>query len=87
MPPLFFLDKDTILKYIYYMEDNKLTWKSQMFLGGYYFAVIFLTACILHDILIAEVTGFTFGFAFAIFYFIARLRDAHQLVEDLKSDN
>jgi len=70
------------------MEDDQLTWKSHIFIGGYYFAVIFLTACIMYDILVTEdITGFTFGFIFALFYFIARLRDARQLVEDLKSNN
>ena len=64
------------------MEDNKLTNKALMFIGGYYFAIIFLTACALHDIVLSQINGFTFGYVFALFYFIFRLKAVRQLIEE-----
>jgi hypothetical protein len=69
------------------MEDNKLTKRALMFVGGYYFLIIFCAACLFHDIFITEVTGFTFGFAFAMFYFIFRLKAVRQLLEDNEHPN
>jgi hypothetical protein len=64
------------------MENNKLTKRATAFLSGYYFILIFLTACIFYDIVVTEVTGFTFGYIFAIFYFAYRLKAVRQLLED-----
>jgi hypothetical protein len=49
-------------------------------MSGYYFALIFLVACILYDITLDTVTGFTFGYVFALFYFLYRTKEAHRLL-------
>ena len=64
------------------MDDNNLTKKSLMFIGGYYFAIIFLTSCALYDIVLSQINGFTFGYVFALFYFIFRLKSVRQLIEE-----
>jgi len=49
----------------------------------YYFWIIFLVACIFYDIFQETVTGFTFGYVFALFYMIGRTRSVLRLMEDL----
>jgi hypothetical protein len=50
---------------------------------GYRFAIIFLIACILHDLFYEVVTGFTFGYVAAVFYYIMRYNELrHFYVED-----
>ena len=61
--------------------------KKDIFIGGYYFAIIFLVACVLHDVFNDTVTGFTFGFFFAIFYFINRARTVYRLMEDFDDED
>ena len=56
---------------------RNLTTKQLIGMGFYYFWVIFLVACILFD-----VSGFTFGYVFALFYFIARTREVSKLMEN-----
>ena len=52
-------------------------------LHGYRFAIIFLVACIFHDLFYESVTGFTFGYVMALFYYIMRYKDLqHFYVED-----
>jgi len=49
----------------------------------YYFSLIFLAACALHDFIITgNVTGFSFGYVAAFVYFIFRTQEAIQLLED-----
>jgi hypothetical protein len=59
-----------------------LTTKQLIGMSFYYFSIIFLVACILFDVLQDTVTGFTFGYLFALFYFIARTREVSKLMED-----
>ena len=59
-----------------------LTTKQLIGMSFYYFSIIFLVACILFDVLQDTVTGFTFGYLFALFYFIARTREVSRLMED-----
>tara|TARA_Y100001973_G_C5182884_1_gene325973 strand:+ start:967 stop:1152 length:186 start_codon:yes stop_codon:yes gene_type:complete len=54
-----------------------------MYMSFYYFSIIFLVACILFDVVSNSVTGFTFGYIFALFYMIARTRSVLRLMEDL----
>jgi len=54
-----------------------------MGMSFYYFAIIFLVACIFYDLFQESVTGFTFGYVFALFYMIARTRSVLRLMEDL----
>ncbi len=49
-------------------------------MSGYYFAIIFLIACILYDITLDTITGFTFGYVFALFYFLYRAKEAQRLM-------
>ncbi len=58
-----------------------------IFMGGYYFAIIFLVSCVLYDVFNDTVSGFTFGFFFAIFYFINRAREVYQLMEDFEDED
>ena len=53
--------------------------KRDIFMVGYYFAIIFLVACVLYDVISSSITGFTFGYAFAIFYFIQRAKTVYHL--------
>jgi len=56
---------------------RNLITKQLIYMGFYYFFIIFWLACILFDAVgPGEVSGFTLGYAFALFYFIARARDA-----------
>jgi hypothetical protein len=57
--------------------------KQLAYVSFYYFFIIFWTACILYDIIGNTITGFTFGYVFALFYFIFRTRKVLQLLEDL----
>jgi hypothetical protein len=59
-----------------------LTTKQLIGMSFYYFSIIFLVACILFDVLQDTVTGFTFGYLFALFYFIARTREVSRSMED-----
>ena len=59
-----------------------LTTKQLIGMSFYYLSVIFLVACILFDVVQETVTGFTFGYVFALFYFIARTREVSRLMED-----
>lgn len=59
------------------------TTKQLMYMSFYYFSIIFLVACILYDLIGESVTGFTFGYIFALFYMIARTRSVLRLMEDL----
>ncbi len=58
------------------------TTKQLMYMSFYYFSIIFLIACILHDLYYDVVTGFTFGYFFALFYMVARTRAVLQLMEN-----
>jgi len=60
-----------------------LTTKQLIYMSFYYFWIIFLVACIFYDIFQETVTGFTFGYVFALFYMIARTRSVLRLMEDL----
>ena len=57
--------------------------KKLMYMSFYYFSIIFLVSCILYDLISSTVTGFTFGYFFALFYMIARTRAVLRLLEDL----
>ena len=59
------------------------TKKQLMYMSFYYFSIIFLVACILFDVVSTSVTGFTFGYIFALFYMIVRTRSVLRLMEDL----
>ena len=61
---------------------RNLTKKQLMGMSFYYFWVIFLVACILFDVIRHDVSGFTFGYVFALFYFIARTREVSKLMEN-----
>ena len=58
------------------------TTKQLTYMSFYYFWIIFLVACIFYDLLYDTVTGFTFGYFFALFYMIARTRAVLRLMED-----
>ena len=66
---------------------RNFTTKQLMGMSFYYFSIIFLVTCILFDVTQDTVTGFTFGYVFALFYFIARSREVLRLMEDEDSDN
>ncbi len=59
------------------------TTKQLIYVSFYYFWIIFLIACIFYDLFHEAVTGFTFGYVFALFYMIARTRAVLRLMEDL----
>ena len=59
------------------------TTKQLIYMSFYYFSIIFLVACILFDMVSNSITGFTFGYVFALFYMIARTRSVLRLMEDL----
>jgi len=58
--------------------------KRDMFIGGYYLVILFLVSCVLYDLTQATVTGFTFGYVFALFYFIYRARVVAQFLRYLE---
>ena len=56
-------------------------------LHGYKFAIIFLVACVFYDLYNDAVTGFTFGYLAALFYYISRYNDLrHFYVEDSEQE-
>jgi hypothetical protein len=57
------------------------TKKQLAYVSFYYFWIIFLVACIFYDLFESTVTGFTFGYIFALFYMIARTRAVLRLME------
>ncbi len=59
------------------------TTKQLMYVSFYYFSILFLVACSLYDLVQGTITGFTFGYVFALFYMIARTRQVLRLMEDL----
>lgn len=61
---------------------RNLTTKQLIGMSFYYFWVIFLVACILFDVTRHDVSGFTLGYIFALFYFIARTREVSRLMEN-----
>ena len=58
------------------------TKKQLIYISFYYFWIIFLVACIFFDVFQETITGFTFGYVFALFYMIARTRQVLRLMED-----
>ncbi len=58
--------------------------KQLAYISFYYFFIIFWVACIFYDLFHQTVTGFTFGYIFALFYFIARARE---VAADLEAFN
>ena len=58
------------------------TKKQLAYVSFYYFWIIFLVACIFYDLFQNTITGFTFGYVFALFYMIARTRAVLRLMED-----
>ena len=60
--------------------------KQLMYMSFYYFSIIFLIACILYDLFADTITGFTFGYFFALFYMIARTRTLLRLLEDMDDE-
>ena len=65
---------------------RNLTTKQLMGMSFYYFAIIFLVACVIIDVVGATVTGFTFGYVGALIYFIARTREVSRLMKDEDDD-
>jgi hypothetical protein len=59
------------------------TKKQLAYVSFYYGSIIFLIACIFYDLFQSTITGFTFGYVFALFYMIARTRAVLRLMEDL----
>ncbi len=59
------------------------TAKQLMYMSFYYGSIVFLIACIFYDLVHESVTGFTFGYVFALFYMAARTRSVLRLMEDL----
>ena len=62
------------------------TTKQLMYMSFYYFWIIFLVACIFHDLFYQSITGFTFGYFFALLYMVARTRAVLKLMEDQDDD-
>ena len=58
-----------------------LTKKQLIYIGFYYFWIVFLLACVAFDMAFDNVSGFTFGYAFALIYFIIRTREVHKELE------
>lgn len=63
-----------------------LNTKQLMYMSFYYFSNIFLVACIFYDLYNEAVTGFTFGYMFALLYMIARTREVLKLMVDQEKD-
>lgn len=61
---------------------RNLTKKQLIYMSFYYFWIIFLIACIFHDLYFESITGFTFGYVFALFYFTTRAHEATRELED-----
>jgi hypothetical protein len=62
---------------------RNFTTKQLIYMSFYYLSIVFLVACILFDITGDSITGFTFGYGFALLYMIARTRQVLRLMEDL----
>jgi hypothetical protein len=60
-----------------------LSSKQLAYVSFYYGSIVFLIACIFYDLFQNTITGFTFGYVFALFYMIARTRAVLRLMEDL----
>ena len=58
-----------------------------MYMSFYYFSIIFLVACILFDVTRDTITGFTFGYVFALFYMVVRTRTVLRLMEDMEDES
>lgn len=63
------------------LPSKKLT-----YISFYYFFIIFWAVCVVHDVVAETITGFTFGYLFAMFYFIARTRAVITDLERLNED-
>jgi hypothetical protein len=61
---------------------RNFTQKQLIGMSFYYFSIVMLVACILFDVIQHTITGFTFGYVFALFYFIARTREVMKELED-----
>ena len=61
--------------------------KQLMYMSFYYFSIIFFIACIIYDLIADTITGFTFGYFFALFYMIARTRSVLRLMEDIEDES
>ena len=59
------------------------TTKQLIYMSFYYFSILFLVACILYDVTTGGITGFTFGYGFALGYFLFCTRAVLRLMEDL----
>ena len=59
------------------------TTKQLVYMSFYYLSILFLASCILYDVTTGGVTGFTFGYMFALGYFILRTKSVLRLMEDL----
>lgn len=59
------------------------TTKQLIYMSFYYLSIVFLASCILFDVTRDSITGFTFGYGFALLYMIARTRQVLRLMEDL----
>ncbi len=55
--------------------------KQLAYLSFYYGGILFWIACIMFDLVMDTVTGFTFGYFFALFYFVSRTRTVVQELE------
>lgn len=62
---------------------RNFTRKQLVYISFYYFSIIFLAACIVFDVINNTITGFTFGYVFALFYMAARTKQVLRLMEDL----
>ena len=60
-----------------------LSSKQLAYVSFYYGSIVFLIARIFYDLFQNTITGFTFGYVFALFYMIARTRAVLRLMEDL----
>lgn len=61
---------------------RNLTSKELIFMSFYYLCPLLLASCVFYDTVYGEFTGFTAGYIFAFFYFIARLVEVSQHVGD-----
>jgi len=66
---------------------RNLTTKQLMFIAFYYFGIAFWGGCALYDFFgPGDVTGFSYGYVFAMFYFIARTGDAMEEIKGMYDD-
>jgi len=57
------------------------------FLRFYIFMIIFFGACAVHDFVGGTITGFSFGWVFAMGYYFFRYLEVKQLVEEFHNDS